>query len=512
MIRKIWLPLLFTWMLLLGSASFAENNAEGFESFLKEQYINQGWTAESTTQWGDAAAAVLCQGDRRMLVVRKGEQLIENTEAVPSSGYTVYMDTDTLLYLKAAHGEEATTYHFYYVYQRWLLGGIRYTGPGSSAKEIPVIEEVLLNMSDDEISADYLLEDENENILWRETTPPLPDVLTEEELDLANWSPFSCPVYCTGYMDRDLGDSSDSVRQRLFDRMKTGTLFVEDTYVDGLITRDTLQFVADKPDGSRVLLCGCFTENAGWQFVESSPLPAGTTMGVENFISNLLFPDVYGGPSVHRFADGTWGVGSMISSAGELYFMGQNWISPEGNPAWSEYPCYGDHPWNDITGMAWNTIPLTAAEAQGHLNPDSWATPNSANPEDRLHLREKAEKGSRSLGKFYNGTPVKVLKKGREWTKVQIGPLTGYMMTKYLAFGQDMKKVELVFPSKDTIHLTTAVTWLTDRENTHTQVLPGERIPSFMLIGIHEDLWLFWDYMSNGFGQIHDNDLWDGNG
>ena len=96
-------------MLLLGSASFAENNAEGFESFLKEQYINQGWTAESTTQWGDAAAAVLCQGDRRMLVVRKGEQLIENTEAVPSSGYTVYMDTDTLLYLKAAHGEEATT-------------------------------------------------------------------------------------------------------------------------------------------------------------------------------------------------------------------------------------------------------------------------------------------------------------------------------------------------------------------------------------------------------------------
>ena len=78
MIRKIWLPVLFTWMLLIGSAAFAENNAEDFESFLKEQYINQGWTAESTAQWGDAAAAVLCQGEQRMLVVRKGEQLIEN--------------------------------------------------------------------------------------------------------------------------------------------------------------------------------------------------------------------------------------------------------------------------------------------------------------------------------------------------------------------------------------------------------------------------------------------------
>ena len=197
MVRRIWLPFFIAWMLLIVPTALAANEAEDFEQFMNERYVNKGWSAESVTQWGDAAAAVLYQGDKGLLVVRKGEHLIENTDAVLSSGYTVHMDTEDLLYLTVADGKETTTYDFYYVHNRWLLGGIRYTGQGPSERDIPIIEEILLNMLDDEISTDYLLEDENENILWRETTPPLPDVLTEDELDLANWSPFTCPVYCT---------------------------------------------------------------------------------------------------------------------------------------------------------------------------------------------------------------------------------------------------------------------------------------------------------------------------
>lgn len=503
--RGIWL-LFLTWMILCFAAS-AENAAD-FEPFLKEHYLDQGWSAESSTQWGDAAAAVLRQGDQHLLVVRKGKQLIENPDAVLSSGVTVHMDTEDLLYLSVSEGSETTTYDFYHVYNHWLLGGIRYSGSGSSERDIPVIEEILLNMLDDEISSDVLLEDENENILWRETLPPLPNVLTEDELDLAKWSPACCPVYCTGYMDRDLGDSSDSIRHRLFDTMKTGTFFADYVYADGLITQDTLQFIADRPDNGRVLLCGHFA-GEDWQFTESSPLPQGTVMGVENFTGNLLFPDRNGGPSVHRFADGTWGVSSMVTATGELYFMGQNWISPEGNLTWGEMCGYGDHPWNDITSIDWTSIPQTAAVAQEQLDLSGWATPRNSNPEDRLHLREKAERGSRSLGKFYNGTPVKVLNRGKEWTKVQVGPMTGYMMTRYLAFGSEMKKVKPAVPFRDPLHVTVPVTWLTAGK---TQVLPAERIPPHMLIGIHDDLWFFWDYMDNRFGQIPDRELGNGNG
>ncbi len=86
------------------------------------------------------------------------------------------------------------------------------------------------------------------------------------------------------------------------------------------------------------------------------------------------------------------------------------------------------------------------------LQPDTagWAVIHNPDPADRLHLRLSADRDSRSQGKFYNGTPVQVLSRGRTWCKVRIGlgptARTGYMMTKYLAFGAEMQEVERVFP------------------------------------------------------------------
>lgn len=84
------------------------------------------------------------------------------------------------------------------------------------------------------------------------------------------------------------------------------------------------------------------------------------------------------------------------------------------------------------------------------LDQSGWAVVNNPDPADRLHLRTEPEKSARSLGKFYNGTPVKVLGKTSSWTKVEVGfgptARTGWMMTRYLAFGADMDKVQPAFP------------------------------------------------------------------
>ena len=84
------------------------------------------------------------------------------------------------------------------------------------------------------------------------------------------------------------------------------------------------------------------------------------------------------------------------------------------------------------------------------LDRTGWAVVNNPDPADRLHLRTSADRGSHSQGKFYNGTPVKVLRQSGSWTKVQLGfgptARTGWMMTKYLAFGEDMDKVQDAFP------------------------------------------------------------------
>lgn len=66
-------------------------------------------------------------------------------------------------------------------------------------------------------------------------------------------------------------------------------------------------------------------------------------------------------------------------------------------------------------------------------NAKLYAVVNNPKPDDKLNLRAKASKDSRSLGKFKNGSVFTVLEKGDQWCKVRSsGGLEGYMMTEYL--------------------------------------------------------------------------------
>jgi len=108
---------------------------------------------------------------------------------------------------------------------------------------------------------------------------------------------------------------------------------------------------------------------------------------------------------------------------------------------------YGNHPYYDVTDLPFAEFPTTYEEAVQHLDRTNWAVVNNPNPTDRLYLREKPDRKSVSLGKFYNRTPVYVDEIRGEWAHVTIGrDLSGWMMTKYLAFGADMDKVECAFP------------------------------------------------------------------
>lgn len=78
-----------------------------------------------------------------------------------------------------------------------------------------------------------------------------------------------------------------------------------------------------------------------------------------------------------------------------------------------------------------------------------WAVVSNPDPKDRLHLRTGPDKGAASLGKFWNGTPVRVLEEQDGWCRVEIGTdghLTGWMMKKYLTFGEAMDSVACAFP------------------------------------------------------------------
>ncbi|MCL1964793.1 MAG: SH3 domain-containing protein [Firmicutes bacterium] len=85
------------------------------------------------------------------------------------------------------------------------------------------------------------------------------------------------------------------------------------------------------------------------------------------------------------------------------------------------------------------------------IDTDGWAFVKSDKPTDRLHLRTAPSTDAVSIGRYYSGTPVQVLEDQGEWAKVSIAGIQGYMMKKFLAFGQDMLNVERWFPGK---HLT----------------------------------------------------------
>ena len=160
--------------------------------------------------------------------------------------------------------------------------------------------------------------------------------------------------------------------------------------------------------------------------------------------------------------------------------------------------------------------PTTRKQAVARLDTDAYAFVNNDNPADRLHLREAPNRNARSLGKFYNRTPVKMIAWEGDWAYVEIGTgeahLYGYMMTKYLTRGGD-KGVRCAFEILTPIEEIGQDGAPIYREPDDTM----EEIGRFVggdeyVIGVYGDDWvivLTWD---GNVGYVRRADVWEGNG
>ncbi|MBR4458131.1 MAG: hypothetical protein IKS31_04135 [Clostridia bacterium] len=225
-----------------------------------------------------------------------------------------------------------------------------------------------------------------------------------------------------------------------FFRDAAGVLMSEYTFLKGMLKNGAMHFLMEKPDSSRVYVICEYMSHRAVNLIESSPLPAGTVLGYENFTDSLRIDGRC--VTVQLLFSGRAGLESIYDdTAGEdaFLFFGDRAV-------WSgtEVPArtilYGDHPWNNITAMDWNSLPRTLDAAAARMDSGPYAMVVNPNPADRLHLRERADKGSRSRGKYYTGTPVGVSAQDGDWTQVTFGDwnswVHGYMMKRYLAYGQ----------------------------------------------------------------------------
>ena len=76
------------------------------------------------------------------------------------------------------------------------------------------------------------------------------------------------------------------------------------------------------------------------------------------------------------------------------------------------------------------------------------AVVNNPDPADRLNLRAAPDTDAVSLGKYYNGVSVDVLECLEDgWLRVRVAGVDGYMLSKYLAFGDAAAAVVSACPA-----------------------------------------------------------------
>ena len=280
------------------------------------------------------------------------------------------------------------------------------------------------------------------------------------------------------------------------------------TFVDGIDDGDELRLLMRNKENELVFVGGV-AHDGFWRFAESTPLPEGTILGVENFTHSLGIPNgtYYDAVSVSPYPDATWGVSLIYPGGYGMIFLGKHMV----HDGLYEYKgTFGDHPWSDITTIDWTSLPRTEQEALDRLDRNGWAVVNNPNPEDRLHLRSNRSTDAASYGKYYNRTPVRIREYGSEWCAVTVCGLDGYMMTKYLAFGDDMDAVDYAGPE------------LTFKEN-----LPEDRLylhpransphiecddHDLCIMGVAGDFYHVWLPASEAYYYIRMDDLWPGNG
>lgn len=511
--------------LLLALALFparGEDPVSSFDAFLASAY--PGWTAESRSCCAPSAAAVLIKDGQKTLIVAEEENgawktVIDNPRMAPANRCTVQMDTDSLLYfsvLPASFYPYASTdvldlqktadgWRLKAVSERWLDS----VGPDPDATPAVFERQCDLPVPGHWLRREETLSDENDNLLIARALPPLRDVLTKEETDLANLDFSALPFTASGYPIVSDGMTDQNVMRRLFEAeaVRGDDVLAAHRFLQGEINADeSLMFLAEGADGQKALLCGAYEEDVGWVFTASSPLPPDAMLSYASD-SAVFLPAQGVYACVAAYPGGKWGLDWICTADAKYIEAGPGWIAAPDESGQTLRPILGEHPWSDLTAIDWAVLPRTLEDARRQTDPAAFATPRS--PANGLHLREKPEISARSLGEYYSGAPVRVLEKGKTWSRVRVGGREGYMPNQSLAFGKELRALDPILERKAAVRPVTEIRW--QDAGKKELLFPGE-ISGLTIIGVTPDgtRWIVWDAARNHAGAVALDALCDG--
>ena len=233
----------------------------------------------------------------------------------------------------------------------------------------------------------------------------------------------------------------------------------------------------------------------------------------------MLHIDGYGDCTLAHLGDSCWYLTGTYADEGVRYGLDAVATYEHATVGRNDGFVYGTSPWGRIDLFDFHALPRTYEEALDGIDQSAYALVNNPNPADRLHLRVKPDKGAESLGKFYNRTPVYILKHGKTWTKVRVGSgldgITGYMMTKYLAFDEAEKAaIACAFPQKQLMqdYLEAGVAMWQKPERKADRHSGFENAAGDFIIGVVEDAWYVVMRADGTVGYVPQDYFSDGNG
>lgn len=233
------------------------------------------------------------------------------------------------------------------------------------------------------------------------------------------------------------------------DFLNTSLIPVSGSILQSSIQPHALLLLMEDEAGVRRLTEITRNENGVYALRQTPPLPKGVWMdsfhaGMEGLL--LEWDQQHHQVNFQRTFDGEWKL-IWLTCYGEKETLNCSFGLSTGTLMDTDTLRIGVLPF-DLFADDLTTLPCTSEELTAQLDRTGLAVVCNPDPNDRLHLRTKPSREADSLGKFWNGTPVRVLNERDGWCQVEIGTdgrLTGWMLKKYLVTGAKMDQVTPCF-------------------------------------------------------------------
>ena len=233
------------------------------------------------------------------------------------------------------------------------------------------------------------------------------------------------------------------------DFLNTSLIPVSGSILQSSIQPHALLLLMEDEAGVRRLTEITRNENGVYALRQTPPLPKGVWMdsfhaGMEGLL--LEWDQQHHQVNFQRTFDGEWKL-IWLTCYGEKETLNCSFGLNTGTLMDTDTLRIGVLPFDLFAGDL-TTLPCTSEELTAQLDRTGLAVVCNPDPNDRLHLRTKPSREADSLGKFWNGTPVRVLDERDGWCQVEIGTdgrLTGWMLKKYLVTGEKMDQVTPCF-------------------------------------------------------------------